>query len=176
MPVDVNPRLINAKTGVWYIILLFDLVMASFVELSFGVTLKGEKDIYQVIAIFMQPSLFFEYLLTAQLFYRIQLATQGVMLLWFLFMFWSTFLLKFGLIGILVKQFRWTFIYLIVQVTLTCAERIFRFVKFFAFLFLNLISDNSQKHWQIQIHQMLQYGIRRAIVWYTIYVLSVTIY
>ena len=122
--IGVTSRGILIKLVLFYSIFFLDMFFTSFVEFSLKTDLSDGVDKYTVFAL-LAYVFFYYYLLIC---FRIQLATTFLLMAGFFVLMWSTFLLRFGLLGILLKNFKWTLATFLFYSIFFIAERVWRMV------------------------------------------------
>ena len=110
--IDTTSKDVSFRLGVFYLIILVDVVFTSFVELSASQTVDSSYNSTASIVIFV-----------------IQAVCQVAIFIWFVSLFWSTVLLKYGLVGLLLKNFKWSITYILLSIVLNFIERLLRLVN-----------------------------------------------
>jgi len=133
--IDTTSRDISFRLGVFYLLILVDVILTSFVEFNMSQTMDSKYSSISTIVIFV-----------------IQACAQGVILIWFVSLFWSTVLLKYGLVGMLLKNFKWSIIYILLSMGLNVLERLIRLL-----ISLKKKSDVEAVIWENVLYRIFYY-------------------
>lgn len=124
--IGVTSRGISIKLIGFYILFFLDIFLTSFIEMSFATSLSSEANIYSVYALFAYNFI----LICLMICFRIQISTTFLLMGGFFVLMWSTFLLRFGLLGILLKNFKWTLGTFLIYSIFIVGERTLRLVLY----------------------------------------------
>ena len=109
--IEIKTSTIRLKLITFVTLIIFDMALSTFVELSLRPTLRDKANGDNILLFF------------------IQLSSRMMLLVWFIFLLWSTFLFKFGMIQQVVKIFKWTILIILIDLGLNALERIYRIVS-----------------------------------------------
>jgi len=108
---EIPVATIKLKAVIFYILLFLDMSASTFIEYNLGTNLQDNPSSIEPILVI-----------------GMQIGFRNFLLIWFVFLLWSTFPFKFGMVNQILKVFIISFIYIFFDILVNLAERIYRIV------------------------------------------------
>ena len=113
----VNVPLVKVKIYGLLVVLLIDLILSTFVEYTLSGNLQEGGNFIFYIAMMGYPNLI-----------SVQVSFRVLLMLIFILLLWSTFVFTFGMVREIMRNFKFTFLIIVVDLILHVVERAARIV------------------------------------------------